>query len=65
MRRRLLMVVLALGAVAGFGAGFAHLCYGPGHFGRDRRAEFERRVADTCAESALRVYSQKNAGQKP
>jgi hypothetical protein len=69
MRRRLLMVLLGVGAVAGFGAGFARLCHGGyGHFGhgRDRHAEFERRVADTCTESALRVYGQKNAaGQRP
>jgi hypothetical protein len=58
MKRKLLMVVLGLGAIAGFGAGFARLCYGGyGHHGRwDRHAEFERRVADTCTESALRVY---------
>lgn len=63
MGRRLLMVVLGLGAVAGFGAGFARLCHGPGH---ERRADFERRVADACTESALRVYGQKTAaGQKP
>jgi hypothetical protein len=60
------MVALGLGAVAGFGAGFARLCYGPAHFGHDRRADFERRVADACTESALRVYGQKTAaGQKP
>ena len=68
MKRKLLMVVLGLGAVLGFGAGFARMCHagsGPhgGHFGR--HAEFERRVADTCTESALRVYGQKTgAGPK-
>ena len=78
MGRKFLMVLLGLGAVAGFASGFARLCYGgyggwgpgPGHFahgGRfDRHAEFERRVADTCTESALRVYGQKGApGSKP
>jgi len=71
MGRKFLMVVLGIGAVAGFASGFAHLggyCrygYGPG--GRfDRHSEFERHVADTCAESALRVYNQKNPmGSKP
>lgn len=68
MGRKLLMVLLGLGAVAGFGAGFARLCHGGfghhGHFGR--HADFERRVADTCTESALRVYGQKSsAGPKP
>lgn len=69
MGRRLLMVLLGLGAVAGFGAGFARLCAGPGHFGHGRfgrHEDFERRVADTCTESALRVYGQKTAaGPKP
>jgi hypothetical protein len=60
------MILLGLGAIAGFGAGFARLCYGGyGHFGHhggrfERHAEFERRVADTCTQSALRVYGQKN-----
>jgi len=71
MGRKFLMVVLGLGAVAGFASGFAHLggwCrygYGPGgHL--DRQSEFQRHVADTCTEAALRVYNQKNpAGAKP
>jgi hypothetical protein len=68
MGRKFLIVLLGLGAVAGFASGFAHLggwChYGPG--GRfERQSQFERHVADTCAESALRVYNQKSAGAKP
>lgn len=64
MRRTLLMVLLAVGTVAGFGAGFARLHAGREHFGR--RADFERRVADACTESALRVYGQKaSSGTKP
>ncbi|HEY6079291.1 MAG TPA: hypothetical protein VIW29_10835 [Polyangiaceae bacterium] len=68
MGRKLLMVVLGLGAVAGFGAGFARLCHSdwrPGaRFGH--HAELERRVADACTESALRVYGrQSGAGEKP
>lgn len=60
------MVLLGLGAVAGFSAGFARLHHGPGRFGYDRHRDFERRVADACTESALRVYGQKTgAGQKP
>jgi hypothetical protein len=66
MGRKLLMVALGLGAVAGFASGFAHLCYGGfgyGHGGRfDRHAEFERHIADTCTQSALRVYGQKGPG---
>lgn len=70
MGRKFLMVLLGVGAVAGFGAGFARLCYGGyghGPHGRfDRHAELERRVADTCAESALRVYSRQGPpGTKP
>lgn len=68
MGRKFLMVLLGLGAVAGFASGFARLggyChYGMG--GRfDRQSQLERRVADACAESALRVYNQKSAGAKP
>ena len=71
MGRKLLMVLLGLGAVGGFASGFAHLCHGPfgryghGPGGYDRHSEFERRVADTCTEAALRVYNQKTTGQKP
>jgi hypothetical protein len=71
MGRKLLMVMLGLGAVAGFASGFAHLggwCrYGYGAGGPfDRRSEFQRHVADTCTEAALRVYNQKNPeGAKP
>ena len=68
MGRKFLIVLLGLGAVAGFASGFAHLggwCqYAAG--GRfDRHSQLERRVADACAESALRVYDQKHAGVKP
>ncbi|HKY40875.1 MAG TPA: hypothetical protein VJN18_33300 [Polyangiaceae bacterium] len=71
MGRKFLMVLLGLGAVAGFGAGLSRLCHGSwrhyGHGGRwDRHAEFERRVADTCTESAKRAFDQKNQpGDKP
>jgi hypothetical protein len=66
MGRKVLMVVLGLGAVAGFASGFARVCYGGwGHHGPggrfDRHAEFERRVADACTDAALRVYKQKSA----
>ncbi|RYZ02234.1 MAG: hypothetical protein EOO73_32455 [Myxococcales bacterium] len=66
MRRKLAMLLLATGAVLGFGAGFARLHAGPGYFGRGRHGDFERRVADACTESALRVYGQKaGVGPKP
>ena len=72
MRRKLLMVLLGVGAIAGFGSGFARLAYGGfGRFGHgdhfDRHSEFQRRVADACTESALRVYKEQapKAGQTP
>lgn len=60
--RKILMVVLGVGAVAGFASGFARLChYGTGgRFGH--RAELEQRVADACTESALRVYGRQSGG---
>ncbi len=47
MRRRALIVLLALGTVGGFASGFAHAHH--------RRAGFERHVADVCAQAALRA----------
>lgn len=73
MGRKLLMVLLGLGAIAGFGAGFARLCYG-GHAGWkhgpggrfDRHDAFERHIADTCTEAAKRVYDRQSPpGPKP
>ncbi len=65
MRRNLLMVLLGLGAVAGFGSGFSRLYNGQGHFGPGlhgaHHAPWQRHVADTCAEAALRVYSGQSA----
>jgi hypothetical protein len=71
MGRKILMVILGVGAVAGFAAGFGRLCSGGfGHHGPGARfahhGDFERRVADTCAESALRVYQRQSPpGPKP
>jgi hypothetical protein len=54
------MVLLGLGALGGFAAGFASLrChrgygYGP-HGWHARRAAFEQHVAQTCADAALRA----------
>jgi hypothetical protein len=59
MGRKILMILLGAGAIAGFASGFARLHHGSyRHFGHgvDGRSEFEERVADTCTESALRVY---------
>ena len=54
MRRKIVMGLLALGAVAGFGAGFARMGYWHGR----HHDHFERRVADVCVEAALRATKQ-------
>lgn len=48
MRRKALMWVLGLGAVAGFASAFG--C----HFHRDRRQAFEDHVAEVCTRAAER-----------
>ncbi|HEU4534132.1 MAG TPA: hypothetical protein VFS00_08440 [Polyangiaceae bacterium] len=50
MRRRVLIVLFALGTVGGFGSGFAHSRHCRTE---SRRASFERHVADVCARAAL------------
>jgi hypothetical protein len=74
MRRGIGIVLLALGTVAGFGFGFAHLggyCRhgygwdGPGsfHHGRfgDGRRNMEARAADACVRAAERVLAERRA----
>lgn len=48
MRRRILMVLLAIGTVGGYAAGFAraHACH------RAQTAAFERHVAEVCVDAA-------------
>ena len=67
MRRRILIVALALGTVLGYGAFFFRLAHharggGYGHHGYGwsghRRAAFERHVADLCTDAALRARPQ-------
>ena len=64
MRRRLKIVLLSLGVVAGYGAGFVHLVawhrYGHGY---GRRAAFERHVADVCVDAALRAKTRSPASR--
>jgi hypothetical protein len=48
MARRILMGVLALGALGGFWSGFHHRHH-------DQREAFERHVADLCSDAALRA----------
>ncbi len=74
MFRIFAIVVLAAGAVLGFGAGFAHLCgYGPhgyfghgpyGHgFGPDS-GRFEDHTAEVCVRAAERVLAERQ-GKAP
>ncbi|HJL22083.1 MAG TPA: hypothetical protein RMH80_07610, partial [Polyangiaceae bacterium LLY-WYZ-15_(1-7)] len=48
MKRNILLALLSVGTVGGFGAGFASLH----HHHRHRRAHFERHVAQVCLEAA-------------
>lgn len=72
MKRTLLIVLLSLGAVAGFASGFARLYFGYpvwGHHGYgpwgERRAAFERHVATLCTEAAADVLAKKAAPPAP
>ena len=47
MRRKALMVALALGTVAGFGSAL----FNCRHHGMDRREAFENHVADLCTQA--------------
>lgn len=52
MKRKILMVVLAVGTVAGYGSAFARgKCWRERH--EARREAFERRVAKVCVDAAL------------
>jgi hypothetical protein len=54
MRRKILITLLALGTVGGYGAGFASLaCHASS--ARHRRADFERHVAQVCVDAARRA----------
>lgn len=57
MARRFIIVLLAVGAVAGFGSAFRHRY-------SDRREAFERHLADVCTDSALRAYAKAGDVQK-
>ena len=48
MKRRILVVLLAIGTVGGYASGFASLA----HCKHERRAAFERHVAKVCTEAA-------------
>jgi len=53
MRRRGLILVLAVGAIAGFASGL----YGCHYHGVERRQAFEDHIADVCTRAAERSRS--------
>jgi hypothetical protein len=53
MRRKALILVLALGAIAGFASGL----YGCHYHGVERRQAFEDHVADICTRAAERAHN--------
>lgn len=56
MKHKLLIALLGLGTIAGYGASCASL---HGHH-RQHTDRFEDRVADVCAAAAHRVYDQRS-----
>ena len=48
MKRRLLIVLLSFGAIAGFGSAFFHA----GQCHQSRRDAFERHIAKVCVDAA-------------
>lgn len=48
MRRKIAIVLLSVGTVAGYASGFAHLAHARHH----RRAAFEQHVARVCVDAA-------------
>jgi hypothetical protein len=56
MKRRIVMAILAAGAIAGFASGFHGMC----RHREGRRAAFERHVAAVCVDAARRA-DQKDA----
>ncbi len=54
MRRKILIVLLALGTLLGYAGFIARLRHGPGPWGA-RREAFERHVAELCSDAALRA----------
>jgi hypothetical protein len=72
MGRKIIIALLALGAVAGFGAGFARLLHGNHHHSpygvrwSERHAKLERHVAEVCTEAAAGVFEKRARGiEKP
>jgi hypothetical protein len=59
MRHPLLIGLLAVGTVLGFGSAIFHRAHGARH------EAFERHVADICAESALRAAGKSGVSAAP
>jgi hypothetical protein len=60
MRRKALMFVLAIGAVAGFASGI----FGCRYHGAERRQAFEDHVADVCTRAAERTRDHRPDSEK-
>lgn len=60
MRRKLLIVALALGTLLGYGGCAARALHrrAEQHPWGSRRASFERRVAEICTDAALRAKAE-------
>lgn len=61
MKRKIVMGLLVLGTIAGFGSGFARMCHGR-HRGHE---QFMDRVADECVQAARRADRQDREGRRP
>lgn len=59
MRRKGLILVLAIGAIAGFASGL----YGCHYHGVERRQAFEDHVADVCTRAAERAHNHAPHGE--
>jgi len=59
VKRRIVMAILAAGAIGGYAMGIHGAC----HRHHDRRAAFERHVAEVCVDAARRS-DQKGAGPR-
>jgi hypothetical protein len=59
MMRKFLIALLAFGTIGGYAAGVRSLCHA-----RERRAAFERHVAQVCVEAAREGDTQKRASGK-
>jgi gas vesicle protein len=60
MKRKALMFVLAIGAIAGFASGL----YGCRYRGMERRQAFEDHVADVCTRAAERAREHRPDSEK-